>query len=121
MIESLQSAILFLCTTPTILRLINQHLLRFAGNQLLHIGDTLLQDLLQNFRVLEFLGDFSNDAIGQFLLLSLLDLSLVSHPGIQDSLGFGGQRGLLFEFESLCFESGSLLYLCQLSENWVCV
>jgi hypothetical protein len=46
----------------------------------LNICNTLLEDLLQNFGVLELLLDLGNDALGELLLLPLLDLTLVTHP-----------------------------------------
>jgi hypothetical protein len=42
-------------------------------------------------------------------LLALLDLTLVAHPAVQHGAGFGGQRGLLLEFEGLGFEFGGFL------------
>lgn len=41
--------------------------------------------------------------------MSLLDLSLVSDPAVENGSGFGGKRGFLLELERLSFESGSFL------------
>jgi len=41
--------------------------------------------------------------------LSLLNLALVSDPGVEDSLGLGGKGSLLLELESLGLELGGFL------------
>jgi hypothetical protein len=60
-----------------------------------------LENLLENLRVLELLLNLGDDALSQFLLLSLLDLSLVANPRVEDSLGLCGKSSSLFELKSL--------------------
>lgn len=52
----------------------------FSKMLTLHIGDALLEDLLQIPRILQLFGNFANNALSQFPLLPLLDLALVSSP-----------------------------------------
>ena len=75
------------------------------------ISDGLLKDLLEILWVLTLLLDLGNDACGKLLLLALLDLSLVTDPGVKDSLSLSGQSGALGELESLGLELCGLLYL----------
>jgi len=77
---------------------------------LLDVCHTLLQDLLQELGVLQLLADLGNNAVGQFPLLSHLNLTLVSYPAVENGLCFGGKGSLLFEFESLSFEFGGFLF-----------
>lgn len=51
-----------------------------TGRRTLNVCNTLLQDLLQNLGVLKLLLDLSNNVLGKFLLLTLLDLSLITDP-----------------------------------------
>lgn len=54
---------------------------RSAGRKhTLNILYALLEDLVQNLGVLEGLLDLGDDGVGQFLLLSSLDLALVANP-----------------------------------------
>lgn len=76
----------------------------------LNVGGALLQNLLQDLGVLELLLDLGDDGSSQLLLLSLLDLALVADPGVENSLGLGGQGSLLLELESLSLKLGSLLH-----------
>lgn len=46
----------------------------------LNIRDALVQDALQHFWILQLLVNLSDNGLSEFLLLSLLDLSLVSNP-----------------------------------------
>jgi len=46
----------------------------------LNVGNTLLQDLLKDLGVLELLGDLGDNALSELLLLTELDLSLISNP-----------------------------------------
>jgi hypothetical protein len=75
----------------------------------LNICNTLLEDLLQNLGVLELLLDLGNDALGELLLLPLLDLALVTHPRIQNRLGLSRESGPLLELVSLSLELGGFL------------
>ena len=75
----------------------------------LNVGDALLQNLLQDLGVLEFLLDLGDDGGGQLLLLALLDLALVAGPGVEDSLGLGGEGRLLLELKGLGLEFGGFL------------
>lgn len=52
----------------------------------LDVRNALVKDLLESLRVLELLLDLGNDGLGKLTLLPLLDLSLVAHPRVQDSL-----------------------------------
>ena len=75
----------------------------------LNISDRLLKDLLESLWVLKLLLDLGNDALGKLLLLTLLDLSLVTDPGIKNSLGLSGQSSALGDLESLGLELCGLL------------
>lgn len=75
----------------------------------LDISNGLLKDLLEDLGVLELLGDLGDDALGELLLLALLDLALVADPGVEDGLGLGGDGGLLLLLVGLSLELGSLL------------
>ena len=50
------------------------------GHLTLDIGNALIQDLLYHFRILKLLVDLPDDTLCQLLLLSLLDLTLISDP-----------------------------------------
>lgn len=75
----------------------------------LNVRDTLLENLLEHLGVLELLRDLGDDALGELLLLPLLDLALVPHPRVQYRLGLRGQRRLLLELVSLGLELGGFL------------
>ena len=79
------------------------------GNDALNISDTLVQDLLQDFGVLKLLFDLGDDGLGQLLLLTSLDLTLVTDPAVEDGLCFVGEVGLLLELVGLGLETGSFL------------
>jgi len=64
---------------------------------------------LQKLGVFQLLADLGNNAISQLPLLSHLDLTLVSHPAVENVLGFGGESGLLLKFEGLGLEFGGFL------------
>jgi hypothetical protein len=83
--------------------------LRFASDQSLNITDALLKDLLQDFRILQFLGDFGDDAVGELFLLTLFDLSFVADPAVEHGLGFCRERGALRELKCLGLEMGRFL------------
>lgn len=70
----------------------------------LDISHALRQDLLQDLGVLQLLLDLGDDGISQLLLLTLLDLALVTDPGVQDGLGLGSQGGLLLQLVGLSLE-----------------
>src|ERR1700743_973116 len=63
--------------------------------------DALIQDLLEHLGVRQLLLDLCNDAVGQLLLLPLLDRLLVSDPRIEDCLSLAGNRRLLLQLKSL--------------------
>lgn len=75
----------------------------------LHIRNALLQDLVQHLGVLELLVDLGNDALGQLLLLALLDLALVADPRVKSALGLVRNSGLLLQLVSLSLELSGLL------------
>lgn len=79
----------------------------------LNISHALLENLLQDLGVLQLLLDLGDDALGELPLLPLLDLALVPHPRIQDSLGLGSQRRLLLELIGLSLELGGFLRVRQ--------
>lgn len=79
------------------------------GQRTLDVSHALRQNLLQDLGVLQLLLDLGNDGISQLLLLALLDLALVTDPGVQDCLGLGGQGGLLLQLVGLSLEPRSLL------------
>lgn len=74
-----------------------------------NVGNTLLQDLLQDLGVLKLLFDFGNDSICQLFLLSDLYLTFISYPGIKDRLGLGSKGRFLFKFKGLGFKLGRFL------------
>lgn len=76
----------------------------------LDISHALRQDLLQDLGVLQLLLDLGDDGIGQLLLLALLDLALITDPGVQDGLGLGSQGGLLLQLIGLSLELGGFLW-----------
>lgn len=80
-----------------------------GADDLLDVSNALLQNLLQNLGVLELLLDLGDDGLSELRLLALLDLALVADPGVENSLGLGGQGSLLLELESLGLESGGFL------------
>lgn len=75
----------------------------------LDVCHTLLKDLVKSLGVLKLFLDLGNNGVGQFLLLASLDLSLVTHPRVQNSLSLSGDGGLLLELVSLGLELSSLL------------
>ncbi|KAI7001269.1 hypothetical protein KC329_g121 [Hortaea werneckii] len=75
----------------------------------LDISDALLEDLVQDLRVLELLVDLADDGLGQLALLARLDLALVADPRVQHALGLVGQGRLLLELVGLGFELGGFL------------
>lgn len=83
--------------------------LGLLGNNLLDVGDALLEDLVEDLGVLELLLNLGNDALGEFLLLAGLDLAFVADPRVKNRLGLCGDGGLLLELVSLSLETGSLL------------
>jgi hypothetical protein len=85
------------------------------GKLTLNISHALLENLLQDLGVLQLLLDLGDDALGELPLLPLLDLALVPHPRIQDSLGLGSQRRLLLELIGLSLELGGFLGFVSVS------
>jgi hypothetical protein len=75
----------------------------------LNIGNALLEDLLENLGVLKLLLDLGNDGLGKLLLLALLNLVLVAHPGFENLLGLGSKGSALLELVSLSLELGGFL------------
>lgn len=75
----------------------------------LNVSDRLVEDLLQDLRVLELLVDLGDDALSQLALLALLHLAFVAHPAVQHVLGLGSQSGPLFQLESLGLDLGGFL------------
>lgn len=80
-----------------------------AQRRTLNICHALGEDLLQHLGVLQLLLHLGNDALGQLLLLTLLDLTLIADPGVQDGLGLGSQGGLLLQLVGLGLELGGFL------------
>lgn len=76
----------------------------------LNVSNALLKDLVKGLGVLELLLDLGNDALGKLLLLADLDLALVANPGVEDSLGLGGEGSLLLSLVGLGLELGGLLF-----------
>lgn len=75
----------------------------------LHIGNALLENLLQNLGVLKLLLDLGNDGLGKLTLLALLNLVLVADPRVKDLLSLSGQSSALLELVGLSLKLGSLL------------
>lgn len=86
----------------------------------LDISNTLLEDLLENLRVLELLLDLGDNGLSKLLLLALLNLALVSNPRVKNGLGLSGQGSLLLELESLSLKLGGLLQTTVISHNPCC-
>jgi hypothetical protein len=82
---------------------------RLLLNDALDIGDRLVEDLLQDLGVLELLVDLGDNALGQFALLALLNLSFVAYPAVEHVFGLSGQGGALLELESLRLDLGGFL------------
>lgn len=85
------------------------YLLGLGGNDLLNVSNTLLEDLLKDLGVLELLLNLGDNGLSKLLLLALLNLALVSDPGLKDGLGLSSQSSLLLKVESLRLKLGSLL------------
>lgn len=75
----------------------------------LNIRHALLQNLLNNLGVLQFLLDLANDTLGQFALLADLDLSLVLYPRVEDLLGLSCNSSALLHLKGLSLQSGGFL------------
>lgn len=75
----------------------------------LNVSDALLENVLKGLGVLKLLLDLGNDGLRKLLLLALLDLSLVTHPRVEDVLGLSGKGGGLLKLENLGLDLGSLL------------
>jgi hypothetical protein len=88
---------------------VNETVERTWGKHTLNIRNALLKDLLQNLGVLKLLLNLGNNGRGELLLLALLNLALVTHPGLKDRLGLSGDGGLLLELESLGLKLGGFL------------
>lgn len=83
---------------------------RYQRALTLNISNALLEDLVEGLGVLELLLDLGNDALGELLLLALLDLALVADPGVKDGLGLSREGSLLLHLVGLGLELGGLLY-----------
>ena len=81
----------------------------WGGRRTLNVSNGLLKDLLEDLGVLELLLDLGDNALGELLLLALLDLALVADPGVKDSLGLGGESGALLELIGLSLKLGGFL------------
>lgn len=77
----------------------------------LDVGNTLLQNLLQDPGALELLLHLGDDALRELPLLALLDLALVADPRLEDRLCLGGEGGLLLELVGLVLELGGFLHV----------
>jgi hypothetical protein len=75
----------------------------------LNVSNALLENLLENLGVLEFLLDLANDALGKLALFALLDLALVADPGVENLLGLGSESSALLEFVGLSLKLGGFL------------
>lgn len=53
--------------------------------------------------------DLADDGLGKLALFTLLDLTLVAHPGVEDLLGLGSEGSALFELVSLSLKLGGFL------------
>lgn len=82
---------------------------RFREERTLNIGDALVENLLESLGILKFLLNLGDDALGELTLLPLLDLTLVTDPGVKNGLGLVGDGRLLLELESLSLELGGFL------------
>lgn len=79
------------------------------GEDLLDVGNGLVEDLLLELGVLNLLVDLGNDGLGELALLALADLTLVADPRVKDRAGLGGKVNLLLELKGLGLELNSLL------------
>lgn len=75
----------------------------------LNISDALVQNLLQNLGVLKLLLNLGNDGLGEFLLLPLLDLALITNPRVEDALSLSSERSLLLKLVCLGLEGSGFL------------
>ena len=82
----------------------------------LNILHALLEDLVQNLRVLQLLLDLGNDAGRELLLLAHLDLALVADPRVEHVLGLVRQSSLLLHLVGLGLELSGLLS-CSLASD----
>lgn len=90
------------------------HMLSSSRKRTLNISNGLVEDLLEDLGVLELLLDLGDNALSELALLALLDLALVADPGVEDSLGLGGESGALLELIGLSLKLGGFLEkLCQ--------
>lgn len=79
----------------------------------LNISDGLLKDLLEGLWVLKLLLDLGDDGLSKLLLLALLNLSLVTDPGVKNGLSLSGQSGALGDLEGLGLELCGLLNMAS--------
>lgn len=97
--------------------------LNCKGGLTLDIGNALLEDLLQNLGVLELLLDLADDRLSKLALLALLDLALVTDPGVKDLLSLSGKSSTLLEFVSLGLKLSGFLQSTSVSHpsNVLCL
>lgn len=55
--------------------------------------------------------DLADDSLGKLALFTLLDLTLVAHPRVEDLLGLSGEGSALLKLVSLGLKLGGFLYL----------
>lgn len=61
--------------------------------------------------------DLADDGLGKLALFTLLDLTFVAHPGVEDLLGLSGEGSALLELVSLSLKLGG--FLCHVNRcSW---
>lgn len=77
----------------------------------LDISNALLENLLEHLGVLKLLLDLGHDRLGQFVLLALLDLSLILNPRVKNLLGLVGHGDALLHLVGLGLQASGFLQL----------
>ena len=83
----------------------------------LNVCNTLVENLLQGFWVLELFHNPANDGFRKLFLLSLLDLGFVSYPGVQHRFRLGCERRLLLQLKDFSLDFGGFLLLMSFCPN----
>lgn len=110
MIQSLMCSVHFVHFAPVVIHRIVILCYKLSlSKKLLNVLNRLLENLLLELGVLEVLLNLGDDRLGQQLLLSLSDRSLVSDPRVKNRLGLGGEDNLLLGLEHLGLELDGLL------------
>lgn len=80
-----------------------------VGRHTFNVSNALLQNLLEDFGILELFRNLGNDGVCKLFLLSGFDLAFVPYPRVEDSFCFCCQRRLLLQLKGLRLELGRFL------------